>query len=490
MTRSWSDLEQHFSGISHLEHAMALMEWDQATLLSDRGQGARAEAMAELQLVINQRLRAPGLADSLSQLSQQSMSASQQRLLELMSRRVRDATLLDDDFVRRRVTLSVACETRWRQARNEDDFSLFKAAFEPVLALLKEEAEIRRSSAQAPLYQGLLNKFEPDLSLTQLQQLFVPLKARLPALIAEASERSRSRSSVPLPQVEVDQQRQALEALLPHLGFDLDGGRLDTSTHPFSAGVPSDVRITTRYDHRQPLSAVYSMIHEAGHGCFEQGIAARWHHTPMARVQSAALHEAQALSFEMQLAREPDFIQWLSEFLQRHWGAHPGLEADNLGAHIGRVQPSLIRVEADEVTYPAHILLRLELEQALLSGDLPLSDLPGAWRHGMQTLLGVSPDNNRDGCLQDIHWCFGEFGYFPSYALGAMAAAQVFAGLRQSPQWRREPAARGQWVRQQLQAGIWQHGGGADLNQSCLNMTGQPLSAEALLNHLSARYLA
>ncbi|WP_028110522.1 carboxypeptidase M32 [Ferrimonas futtsuensis] len=486
MTQSSSDLTQLFTGICRLEHALALMEWDQATLCSEAGQAARGEAMAELHSEIHRRLNQSWVAEALAQAP--SDTAEQRRMLTLMSRRHKEATLLDEAFVRRKVTLSVACETAWRRAREENHFSYFADAFTPLLTLLKEEG-VRRAEPGEPLYQALLKKFEPDLSLDGLNALFAPVEAQLPELIQQASARSAQRTAEPLPRIGVEEQKRVAERLAHQLGFDPDAGRIDVSTHPFTAGVPGDIRITSRYDRDNLLSGFYSMIHEVGHARFEQGIDSRWHQTPMARVQSAGLHEAQALAFEMQLAREPEFLKWLSQRLQQEWGSHAGLSAANLQAHVHRVTPSLIRVEADEVTYPAHILLRLRLEQALLSGDLPLNDLPDAWNRGMEQLLGVTPSNDREGCLQDIHWCFAEFGYFPSYALGAMLAAQQFEGLRQQTGWQQPVPERHLWVCDQLSQTIWHRGGSQDLNQAALDISGSPLSAEPLLTHLRRRYL-
>ena len=486
MTQSSGDLAQLFTGICRLEHALALMEWDQATLCSDAGQAARGEAMAELHSEIHRRLNQPWVAEALARAPAD--TAGQHRMRTLMARRHREATLLDEAFVRRKVTLSVACETAWRQAREESRFSRFAEAFTPLLALLKEEGA-RRAEPGEPPYQALLKKFEPDLSLDRLNALFAPIEAQLPELIQQASEISAQRSVEPLPGISVEEQKRVAERLAHQLGFDSGAGRIDVSTHPFTAGVPGDVRITSRYDSNNLLSGFYSMIHEVGHARFEQGIGTSLRQTPMARVQSAGLHEAQALAFEMQLAREPEFLAWLSQLLQQEWGSHSALSAANLQAHVHRVVPSLIRVEADEVTYPAHILLRLRLEQALLSGDLPLSDLPDAWNRGMEQLLGVTPGNDGEGCLQDIHWCFAEFGYFPSYALGAMLAAQQFEGLRQQPGWQQPVPERHLWVCEQLSQSIWQHGGGQDLNQAAVSTSGRPLSADPLLAHFRRRYL-
>jgi carboxypeptidase Taq len=282
------------------------------------------------------------------------------------------------------------------------------------------------------------------------------------------------------------------EKLMAILGFDFSHGRLDTSLHPFCGGTPDDVRITTRYNEDQFADALMGVVHETGHALYERGLPVAWRRQPVGQARGMALHESQSLIIEMQAARSSSFCRFLSPILNQ---TYPGNEAafapENLTRLYTRVKPSFIRVEADEVTYPAHVILRYRLEQALIGGDLALSDLPGAWNDGMRQLLGVNVTNDREGCLQDIHWYDGLFGYFPCYSLGAMIAAQFFdAALRDVPG---IPAAIESgdftplvgWLRRHV------HGLGSSLTtpEIVRAATGKSLDAGIFRRHLERRYL-
>ena len=214
---------------------------------------------------------------------------------------------------------------------------------------------------------------------------------------------------------------------MERLGFDFHHGRLDVSLHPFCGGTPDDVRITTRYDEADFRSALMGVMHETGHALYERGLPAAWRGLPVGDARGMMLHESQSLLIEMQVCRSRAFLAFAAPLLREAFGGDgPAWRADNLYRYYTRVEPGFIRVEADEVTYPAHVILRYDLERAMIAGDLDPADLPGAWNDGMRKLLGITPPNDRLGCLQDIHWYDGAWGYFPTYTLGAMAAAQIF----------------------------------------------------------------
>jgi carboxypeptidase Taq len=212
------------------------------------------------------------------------------------------------------------------------------------------------------------------------------------------------------------------------VGFDFAAGRLDVSHHPFTGGIPDDVRLTTRYDENDFASSLMAALHETGHAMYERGLPVQWRLQPVGEAMGMAIHESQSLIVEMQACRSDPYLQYLSGELKAVFTVDgPAWSAGNLGRCLRRVERSLIRVEADEVTYPLHVILRYRLERALISGDLQVADLPGAWREGMDDLVGAVPPTDREGCMQDIHWMGGDFGYFPTYTLGAIAAAQMFA---------------------------------------------------------------
>jgi carboxypeptidase Taq len=279
---------------------------------------------------------------------------------------------------------------------------------------------------------------------------------------------------------------------MTRLGFDFDHGRLDVSTHPFCGGIPDDVRITTRYDEADFASALMGVLHETGHALYERGLPEAWRRQPVGQSGGMTLHESQSLLIEMQACRSREFLSYAAPLMRAAFGGKgPEWEVDNLHRLYTRVQPGFIRVDADEVTYPAHILLRYRLERALVSGDLALADLPGAWDEGMQRLLGLAPPNDAVGCLQDIHWFDGAWGYFPSYTLGALLAAQLFEAAREGEPEIAPAISRGEFapLLSWLRANVHGKGRLVDTEALVIQATGRPLGTEAFLAHLRRRYL-
>jgi carboxypeptidase Taq len=273
------------------------------------------------------------------------------------------------------------------------------------------------------------------------------------------------------------------------MGFDFTRGRLDVSAHPFCGGAAEDVRMTTRYDERDFLPSILGVIHETGHALYEMGLPRAWVRQPVGRAAGMGLHESQSLLMEMQAARSTEFLGYLAGVAAKELGVDLTTEA--LVRNALSVERSLIRVDADEATYPLHVIVRFTLERALLSGDLPVAELPGAFRDAMARVVGIRPPTDRDGCLQDVHWPSGAFGYFPSYTIGAIAAAQLFAtALEKHPEIPSE-LARGELatLRAFAREHVHQHGSRFDTNAVLERATGRGLDVDALLGHLRRRYL-
>jgi len=280
--------------------------------------------------------------------------------------------------------------------------------------------------------------------------------------------------------------------LMAAVGFDFEHGRLDVSLHPFCGGVPDDVRITTRYNEDDFMSALMGVLHETGHAMYERGLPRDWRLQPVGEARGMAMHESQSLLVEMQASRSREFVAWLAPLVREAFGASgPAWEADNLLRHYNKVEPDFIRVDADEVTYPAHVILRYRLEKALIAGEMELEALPTEWNKGLKELLGITPPDDRLGCLQDIHWYDGAWGYFPTYTLGAMTAAQLFAAAKKAhPE---IPAALGQgnfaplmgWLRQHVHS----QASSAGFEEIVAKATGEPLNPKVFEAHLKARYL-
>jgi len=326
-----------------------------------------------------------------------------------------------------------------------------------------------------------------------IDRIFSAVKQWLPGLISAVMDKQSHEHVLP-PQgsFPVEQQRQLGLSVMKLLGFDFDAGRLDVSVHPFCGGVPEDVRITTRYREDDFMQSLMGIIHETGHARYEQGLPHALLHLPVGQARSMGIHESQSLSFEMQLGRNPAFLALIAPLIRQHLGEQPAFAADNLALLYSRVRPGFIRVDADELCYPAHIILRYEIEKALIEGEIEAEDIPALWDEKMQAYLGVDTRGNyRQGCLQDIHWTDGSFGYFPSYTLGAMYAAQYFAVMRRGMPDLDQRIAAGDLsaVTDWLQQHIWSQASQYSTAELIEQATGEALNPEYFRAHLQARYL-
>jgi len=493
---SYVQLQQHFQKISHLKHLSAICEWDQAAMMPDGGNEARGAAMAELSVLIHQQTCAPQLAEWIAAAEKETLDADERASLAAIKRSWRQATLLPDDLVKAQSLANSTCEHAWREQRRDNDWEGFKPNLTRVVALAREEARIRADQTGLRPYDAMLDIFEPGMTSATLDNLFGAIKTWLPDFIQRAQHLQKNKIIiVPEGPFATAQQKELGLAAMRLLGFDFNHGRLDVSTHPFCGGVPSDVRITTRYDESDFMKALFGVIHETGHARYEQGLPKAWAGLPVGEARSTGIHESQSLFFEMQLARSREFSQLLApmagQLLQREQDA--AFSRDNLYALNTRVEPGFIRVDADELTYPAHVILRYEIERALIEGDIEVEDIPALWNEKMQAYLGLSTEGNyRDGCMQDIHWPCGAFGYFPSYTLGAIYAAQQFAAARHAITGLDEKIARGDlhelfgW----LQSNIWSQGSLLDTDELIRRATGESLNADYFKEHLANRYLA
>jgi carboxypeptidase Taq len=411
-----------------------------------------------------------------------------------MRRLWRHATAVSEDQVEALSRAVSACEATWRDARADSDFAAVAGKLEAVLALVRETAAAKAEALGLSPYDALLDEYEPDGRAQEIDRVFADLEAFLPDFLAAVLDRQRRLPppSMPAGPFPIERQRALGVRLMTRLGFDFEHGRLDVSLHPFCGGTPDDVRITTRYDEADFTSALMGVLHETGHALYERGLPERWRRQPAGQARGMSLHESQSLLVEMQVCRSRPFLGFAAPLLREAFEAEgPAWEADNLYRLYTRVEPGFIRVDADEVTYPAHVILRYRLERAMVAGDLAVADLPGAWNEGHGKLLGLVPPDDRRGCLQDIHWYDGAWGYFPTYTLGAMTAAQLFAAALAADPGIEPGIARGDfvalfaWLRRNV------HGKGSLLSTPALleEATGRRLDADVFKAHLRRRYL-
>jgi carboxypeptidase Taq len=358
--------------------------------------------------------------------------------------------------------------------------------------LTREEAAAKAAALGRAPYDALLDGYEPGLGTAEIDALFEPLAAFLPEFL----ERVLAHQVEPLPlegRFPAAGQKALGERLMAALGFDFAKGRLDQSLHPFCGGVPDDIRMTARYDEADAASGLMAVLHETGHALYNAGLPEEWRHQPVGRPRSFAVHESQSLLVEMQICRSRPFLAYLAPLLADSFGVGgAAFTVDNLYRQAIRVQRGLIRVDADEVTYPLHIVLRYRLEKALLAGELEVADLPAAWNEGMRELLGVTPPDDRLGVLQDIHWPAGAIGYFPCYTLGALLAAQLYEALIAAEPDLPAQIAAGEFrpLLVWLRVNVHEQGARYETQELIARATGRPLELQPFLRHLEVRYLA
>ncbi len=491
---AYESLCQHFIKISRFEHLAAICGWDQAAVMPTGGQQARSEAMAELTKLRHQLLNSSCLADWFAAADEQDLSLSDQANLREMRRVWVQATLLPERLVEAQSLAGSRCEHAWRTQRPANDWEGFRKNLTEVVTLSREEAQIRAEHNGVSRYDAMLNLYEPGTTTASLNNLFDDVKQWLPTLVESVTEKQATSPIIQLQgPFDIDQQTKLAHNLMELLGFDFDHGRLDTSAHPFCGGVPSDVRITTRYDINDFTSTLMGVIHETGHARYEQGLPSTWAGLPVGEARSMGIHESQSLFFEMQLSRHPAFVESLSPKVKHFFSRKEdsALSVDNLIKINNRVEPGYIRVDADEVTYPAHVILRYEIERDLINGSLEVDDLPEVWDQKMQHYLGLSTKGNfTNGCMQDIHWTDGSYGYFPSYTLGAMYAAQFMAAMKKTVNV--DSAIRSgdlspifSW----LSENIWSKGSLLTTDELVKQATGETLNAQFFQAHLRNRYL-
>ncbi|HTT06536.1 MAG TPA: carboxypeptidase M32 [Steroidobacteraceae bacterium] len=491
----YAQLEQEWRRLHAFHGALALLRWDAAVMMPRGSAEVRGEQLAALETEHHALLTTPRITRLLdrAQANAQGLEDWQVANLREMRRQRDHAIATPVSLISRLARATARAEVYWAEARRQNSFELFAPHLEEVVTLVRDKAALLGQALGLPPYYALVDEFSPGISTADIDAIFKALSRRLPGLIREVLARQSEPPTLPISgKFTPAKQRALVVEVMRAIGFPFDRGRLDESEHPFTEGVPGDIRVTTRFDSADLFTGLFGAMHESGHAMYDLGLPQEWRDQPVGRDRGMALEESQALLLEMFVGRGRPFVSYLRPLLEKHFAVTGAeWEVDNLYRWVTRVQRSLIRVDADELTYPLHILLRYELEKKLLSGELAVRDLPQAWNEGMEQRLEVRPRGANDGCLQDIHWALGSFGYFPSYVFGAVIAAQLWESLRAHLPELDMQIGRGEfsglfgWLRENV------HGLGAKVTVKELmkHATGQPLSANALLRYLEHKYL-
>ena len=479
--------------IGTLRSVQATLGWDQETMMPPAAAEFRGEEMALLSSIIHRRATDPEIGD-LVQAAAQEPDVREDEILRADLREIRrdyeNACKLPTELVAELTLAGTRGLTAWKQARAESRFEIFRPHLETILELNRRKAMCLHDGKGGELYDALLDEFEPGMKSSRVEAMFTPLRLELVSLLEELADApdppDPAIHRLPIP---VGLQARFSREVAEAIGYDFNAGRLDVATHPFTEGLaPGDTRITSRYQEAPFADGLGSTMHEAGHALYEQGLPKeQFHGRPLAEAASLGIHESQSRLWENQVGRSRPFWAFA---LPRAVGALgqglQGLNPDQVYRAMNIVAPGLIRVESDEVTYNLHIMLRFDLERAMLRGDLNPSDLPAAWNDRIRSDLGLAVPDDARGCLQDIHWSMGAVGYFPTYTLGNLYSAQIWEAVRRDlPDLDRQMASGDfqpllAWLREK----IHRHGRRWPAEELGERITGTRLSHEPLIKYL------
>lgn len=469
----------------------AVLDWDSETYMPKRAAAHRAEQIALIAGITHERRTSEEFGKLLAAAERETNgdaahATNVREMRRAFDRAVKLPTSLVKDIARA-VTLG---KEAWQEARKESNFAKFAPSLERLLDLKRRVADYVGWTTEP--YDALMDEYEPAAKSADVQVVFDKLKSELVPLVAAIANAPRKPDLGILhreaPKAAQDAFNRKIAAAM---GFDFDSGRLDISAHPFCSGFTmSDVRITTRYDEKYMPQSLFGVMHEAGHALYEQGFNPQHAFTPMASAVSLGIHESQSRMWENTVGRSLAFWKHFFPALQEAFPSMADVALDAWVFAINNVRPSLIRVEADEVTYGLHIMLRFNLERKLMANKLAVKDVPDAWNDGMKSLLGITPPNDAQGCLQDIHWAMGIYGYFPTYQLGNLYAAQFYEAARKALPDLDERIARGdlQSLLKWLRENIHQHGQRYRAGELVRVVTGRDLSHQPFIDYLNAKY--
>jgi len=490
MSSAFASLKNRLADVNALHAAVGIMEWDQQTYMPKGGAAARSEHVGILSRLAHEAFVADETRKLLEESAKDAEPGSIEEALIRVTKRDLDlATKIPAALVEEKSKLSGQAFEVWVDARTEANFQKFLPYLEKMFDIARREAEFLGYTDH--IYDALLDQYEEGATAKDCREMFDTLKAPLVGLVQEINDRGvKTSDSLLYGNWDEDLQRRFTEMMIKAIGFDLERGRQDTAHHPFCTGWSvGDVRLTTRY---KPFigSAIFGSLHEAGHGMYEQGSPADWDRTPLAGGVSLGIHESQSRLWENIVGRSRPFWRRFLPDLQAVFPQMGGMSLENFYFAINQVEPSLIRVEADEVTYNLHVMLRFEIECDALTGKLAIKDLPEAWNAKMTEYLGVTPPSDREGCLQDVHWSGGSIGYFPTYTMGNLLSYQIWNSLKRDVEDTDELMETGVFepILGWLQEKIYSQGRRYTPKELVKRVTGKPMGAEDYLEGLLAKY--
>ena len=486
---AYAELMDRYGRIASIQDAGGVLSWDQQVIMPQGGTPARSKQLSALSATGHELLTAEEFGDALDSAESAALDASQEAAVREIRREYERSVRVDTDLVERISQTTSEALPVWTEAKEEDDFEAFAPILEDLVDLKREYAN--QIDPDADPYAVLFADYEPYLGLDTAEQVLERLRDELVPLIDEI-EASDTDLAAPFTGTYPEEDQEALARdILDSVGYDWERGRLDVSAHPFTSGNQFDARITTRFDEEDPLGALTSTVHEFGHATYALGLPNDAYGTPLGEARDLTVHESQSRLWENHVGRSQPFWELLVPQVEKRLGVEASprdfYEAAN------RIYPdNRIRVEADELTYHMHIVLRFEIERDLISGDLAVEDVPQEWNGKMEEYLGVVPDNDAEGCLQDIHWSHGSFGYFPTYSLGSVLAAQLYEVADREIEDLEGDIEAGEFgaLHEWLTANVHHHGKRYRTPELVEEATGEEYSADAFLEHATEKFTA
>ena len=488
---TYDAFESHVNQLVYLRDAGGVLGWDQQVTMPEGGTPARSKQSAALSSVTHDLLTDDDVGEWLDALDGADLDSGQQAVVREVGREHERAVNVPEELVSEISETASNALPVWEEAKAEDDFESFAPTLETMVELKREYAEAIDPDRDP--YEVLFEEYEPYLGLDTAERILERLRDELVPLIADIEDSDVDLADPFDGEYDPDDQEAMVREALDVLGYDWDRGRLDTAPHPFSTGTQFDARVTTRFDPADPLGALGSTVHEFGHATYTLGLPDEHYGTPLGQSRDLSVHESQSRFWENHVGRTRAFADFFTPTVNDHLDTD--LSARDLYEAANQIYPdNLIRVEADELTYHMHIILRFEIERDLISGDLDVEEVPGVWNDKMEEYLGVRPETDSEGCLQDIHWTHGSLGYFPTYSLGSVLAAQIDAAMRE------DLASEGETVDELVRAGefdplhdwlterVHRHGCRYETDDLVREATGEPFTADYFVDYATAKF--
>jgi carboxypeptidase Taq len=475
--------------ISNVGSAQSLLNWDQEVMMPEEGTPARSKQLSALSAVSHELLTGEEMAGYLDELDDADLDAEQAAVVREVRRKYERAARVPTDLVEQISQTAAEAHPLWKEAKAEDDFSVFAPKLEELVELKREYAE--HIDPDRDPYAVLFEDYEPYLGLDTAEETLTELRDELVPLVEDIRASDADPATPFAGEFDEDTQEELARDVLDTLGYDWDRGRLDVAPHPFSTGNQFDARVTTRFDESDPLGALTSTIHEFGHATYTLGLPDEHYGTPLGESRDLTVHESQSRLWENHVGRsEPFWERFLPAMQERFAQVADATPRDVYEAANTVKEDNLIRVEADELTYHMHIVVRFEIEQELISGELDVEDVPEVWNDKYEQYLGIRPDTDAEGCLQDIHWSHGSFGYFPTYSLGSVLAAQLYEAAEDDLGNLDERTREGEfddlhaWLTEQ----VHQHGSRYTTDDLVREATGEGFTADYFLDYVTEKY--